>query len=590
MRFLLLVLLSGFFPLGAEELFFDYGKNDPPATAVQPVLTEHDRRIIGNYECFAAALNSEDSVSALSALLEKDPWSRTILGVLLAEGNNQGKNETVRNFLIRLSGKTDSPYVACVAGEFLYTARDLNRAGNTLKKALTHLTAAHSPEELLADPVLRLHLFSTLSLLHVCAEAAGNGDLRQSLNSFREEHPEIFLRADFLMEQVRIIAVELKFMRRERNYVPVQLPFSLPEIKLTADLLSFTEKYFTAAEELPAGADGLEGHSVVFDIVRELDKEQNLLYPLLRSILLGNGSKPGQLWQLARLYRNLKQPAMAARSMEMYLDLSENFRNDDILFLMQCQIESGFFRLGVKTCEKYLPHFSGEDQKYLRYYYAIFLEETGQFGKALRQIRNLPPCIDRYALELPLLMRHGNNKEALETAKRTVQLFHQNKVPIPEQFGMMFIDIADRCNDIAFLESFYPEMLKHYPENAMLFNNLGYIYAERNIKLHLAEKLIFHALRKEGGNPAILDSVAWLRYRQEKYAEAKDMILKALSKHDDPDILNHAGDIHAALGEEEAAAGFWKRAAALCKDKTLKGKIMEKLKNTEINKQKTDKK
>ena len=70
-------------------------------------------------------------------------------------------------------------------------------------------------------------------------------------------------------------------------------------------------------------------------------------------------------------------------------------------------------------------------------------------------------------------------------------------------------------------------------------------------------------MKSEPGNPAILDSMAWALYRRKEYGKALEYIGKALAASPspvDPVILDHAGDIHSALGDRKKAAEFWRRA------------------------------
>ena len=60
------------------------------------------------------------------------------------------------------------------------------------------------------------------------------------------------------------------------------------------------------------------------------------------------------------------------------------------------------------------------------------------------------------------------------------------------------------------------------------------------------------------------DAVAWVRYKQKRYAEAEAAAEKALALHTpEPAFYYHAGLIAEALGKPEEAAGRLKRAQEL---------------------------
>lgn len=100
-------------------------------------------------------------------------------------------------------------------------------------------------------------------------------------------------------------------------------------------------------------------------------------------------------------------------------------------------------------------------------------------------------------------------------------------------------------------------------DHHMAMNYLGYMWAERNINLPEAEKLIERALEFESDNPAYLDSLGWVYYQQGRYAEARTYLERALKAlPEDPIILDHYGDVLHKLGEEAQAISTWEKAAS----------------------------
>ena len=105
--------------------------------------------------------------------------------------------------------------------------------------------------------------------------------------------------------------------------------------------------------------------------------------------------------------------------------------------------------------------------------------------------------------------------------------------------------------------------LKRYPDNPDANNFLGYYLADQNKDLHRAKKFILNALRVAPNNPAYLDSLAWVLYRQGHYREAAKKIDNALKVQGlavDGVIYDHAGDIYFSLGRFEKAVEFWTKA------------------------------
>ncbi|MFK8082213.1 MAG: tetratricopeptide repeat protein [Granulosicoccus sp.] len=79
-------------------------------------------------------------------------------------------------------------------------------------------------------------------------------------------------------------------------------------------------------------------------------------------------------------------------------------------------------------------------------------------------------------------------------------------------------------------------------ENAHALNALGYYYADENIELDLAEELLVKANALLPDDPAIMDSLGWLRFRQGEYEEAIELLRLAYQQFPDPEIAAHLGE------------------------------------------------
>ena len=74
------------------------------------------------------------------------------------------------------------------------------------------------------------------------------------------------------------------------------------------------------------------------------------------------------------------------------------------------------------------------------------------------------------------------------------------------------------------------------------------------------------AVELEPENGAIADSLAWVFYRLGRFQDARREIVRAIGlmgDRIDATILDHAGDICAALGDMTNARDYWRRALHL---------------------------
>ena len=98
------------------------------------------------------------------------------------------------------------------------------------------------------------------------------------------------------------------------------------------------------------------------------------------------------------------------------------------------------------------------------------------------------------------------------------------------------------------------KMLRGQLQLPGIANAVGYVGATMELDLDEGRKLLEYALSKEPANAAFLDSMAWIAFKQKRFADAERFITEAL-KHGNPRegvsvILEHAGDIAAALKKD----------------------------------------
>jgi tetratricopeptide (TPR) repeat protein len=98
-----------------------------------------------------------------------------------------------------------------------------------------------------------------------------------------------------------------------------------------------------------------------------------------------------------------------------------------------------------------------------------------------------------------------------------------------------------------------------YPDCHEVLNYLAYMCAERNIELDKSLAYIKRALELEPENGAYRDTLGWIFYRLKRFREALSEIQTASRLlPEDPVILEHLGDVSAALNDKDDAVYYWK--------------------------------
>ena len=104
------------------------------------------------------------------------------------------------------------------------------------------------------------------------------------------------------------------------------------------------------------------------------------------------------------------------------------------------------------------------------------------------------------------------------------------------------------------------KLLKDRPEDAVVQNALGYTLADRGQSLDEAAALVGAALAQTPDSAAVLDSMGWVRFRQGRFAEALEYLVRARDLGDDAEIDLHLGEVQWALGNRDEARKTWQDA------------------------------
>ena len=251
--------------------------------------------------------------------------------------------------------------------------------------------------------------------------------------------------------------------------------------------------------------------------------------------------------------------------------------------------------------------------------YEIYIKATakqGRFDQALKLVENLVKknngdWIDRH-LQGWVLREAGKLEEAavvyedvIKAVGRDERFDLEDRDRFVERFRYEVSNVYVEIKKIDKASEHLEFLLKRRPEDPVFYNDLGYIWADNDMKLEEAEKLIRRAIeldriqRKKAKNfdpktdhdkGAYLDSLGWVLFKRKNYKEAKEQLLKAIEDKNAQhiEIYDHLGDVHMVLGEREAAIHAWqeglKHATDTRRDQRLKEVVEKKLENAKKTK------
>jgi tetratricopeptide (TPR) repeat protein len=170
--------------------------------------------------------------------------------------------------------------------------------------------------------------------------------------------------------------------------------------------------------------------------------------------------------------------------------------------------------------------------------------------------------------------------ETIERLKKSKQLEDKERDSFVKQVRYTLSGVYVDMNQIDKGAEQLEILMKEDPENPTFLNDLGFIWADHDMKIEESEKLVRKAIDKDReqrkkiadlpkdedvDNSAYLDSLGWVLYKKKEYKEAKKWLVDATKleggKH--IEIYDHLADAHMALGEKADAIKIWKEAVKL---------------------------
>jgi tetratricopeptide (TPR) repeat protein len=233
------------------------------------------------------------------------------------------------------------------------------------------------------------------------------------------------------------------------------------------------------------------------------------------------------------------------------------------------------------------------------------LTEEGEYDKALKLADSLlksPGSTWRERqVKGTVLRAAGRYKEAaslytdiLDEVRATKELEPKEKDVLEDHFRQVLSTIYVDMKQIDRATEQLQALVRKHPDDPGYQNDLGYIWADNDMKLAEAEKLIRRALeldrkrrqakKVDAENGAYLDSLGWVLYKQKKLKEAKEVMQKAVQDKTSQDIVifEHLGDVHMALGEVDAAIAAYqsglKVPPATSRDRERRAEVEKKIK------------
>lgn len=206
-------------------------------------------------------------------------------------------------------------------------------------------------------------------------------------------------------------------------------------------------------------------------------------------------------------------------------------------------------------------------------------EDDSAESSLLKAIELQPDYRNAYAMLIQLYLKN----KSLDTALvRLQEMLENNPEDIPAM--MIMSGIYEQQSNWELAQDIYTKILEINPEFVLALNNLAYLYSTAFDNLEQAEELAQKARQAYPRDPAIADTLGWIKHLQGDYEMARFLLIESLEQlPDQPEILYHLGSAYYMMGDEiEARQAF---EAAMKSEQSFNGKdeISNRLEVLNIN-------
>lgn len=208
---------------------------------------------------------------------------------------------------------------------------------------------------------------------------------------------------------------------------------------------------------------------------------------------------------------------------------------------------------------------------------AAILTKQGRLNDArfyLHRLRVDKPdqAVALYQMEAELLVADKNFHEARRVLSDGLKE-HPNNIDLLYTRSLA----SEKLRNIASVESDLRAILQRDANNSAALNALGYTLANHTDRYAEARELIERALAISPNDPAIIDSLGWVLYREGRHDEATSRLRQAMALLPDPEIAAHLGEVLWVSGQRDEAKAVWRKALGSAPDNPVLLETLQRL-------------
>src|SRR5450755_1053742 len=498
----------------------------PAATEQYQKITTKDPKDIESWltlgRLYRTASNSVEAEKAYTQALSIDPNNEDALTGLAIVYSDVGDTRKAIEKLQAVTKKDPNPRTLTALASSYEQLHDYKSAAEVLRKALEL-----DPENSRIKRALARNLLYT-------------GNLDESLKYYKEfsdEDPkdsEALLRMAEIFREKRDFTKSRETLEKAKAADPENLEVRYDEVNLLA-MEGQTGKAIDALK------------TVLKDTERKSYSEAE------------KGTRVNLLERLGELYRVANQNQPAIDTFRQMADLSsESGARAEAQIVDTYRVSKDFkhARTEADAAMKKYP-----EDRALKLVYASVLADSGKVDQAVSELRGLLKGEHERETQLAIAQLYEKAKRFDDMTKPldAAEKLSETK-PDKETVYFMRGAMYERLKKYEAAEAEFRKVLEIDPDSAGALNYLGYMLADRSVRLDEAQKMISRAVELEPENGAYLDSLGWLYYRMNRLDDAEHALVHALSKtgvSQDPTVHDHLGDVYLKLGKTKDAITQW---------------------------------
>ena len=305
-----------------------------------------------------------------------------------------------------------------------------------------------------------------------------------------------------------------------------------------------------------------------------LDKRLPEARKQFEALLAANPGNSDVMYAVGLLAFQLKDYPVAEDSMKRLL--ASDYRDPDAARFLLGQIAEEQ-KQWPRAIEWYEAIKDGEHAMPARMRTAAAMAKDGKLDAARDYLHrvsadNPDQEVQLTVAEAQLLRDANRNREAFDLLGAAL-----GRQPEQPELLYDYAPTAEKLEQYDTLESNLRKLIAVRPDHAHAYNALGYSFAERNLRLPEARKLIERALELSPEDSFIIDSMGWVQYREGDLKGAAATLRRAYDGRPDAEIGAHLGEVLWMLGERSEANRVWQEALKTAPDNETVLKTIKRL-------------